>query len=145
MSPLPNTKVIPDGWSAHHRPIVAQTFGAAVSIRRPGGTAGDFNETTGVREYTLADPHYVGGARIQVQPIMGGDLNAGEQRVTVVGYLVVVDRDTSTDAQVDDVVLIDNVDDNGDPAMIGRELRVSGVAIGSLAWERDLTALDDLG
>lgn len=138
-------RVIPTDWSAHHQPAVLGTMTAAVAIRHPGGTPGAFDEETGERGTTQHDPHYTGQARIQAQPVIGTDRTTGEQKVTVAGYLVVVSRDASAATQVDDVLKVTAVDANGDPALVGRELRITGVAYGALTWERDLTALDDLG
>lgn len=145
MCPLPNTRVIPVDWSAHHRPVVADTWTATVTIRRPGGTQGAFDEATGTYPVTPYAAHYSGKARIQVQPIFSGERDAAGQVVSVAGYLVVVDLATSDETKVDDVVKITAVDTNGDPSLVNRELTVSGVARGSLVWERDLTCLDDLG
>lgn len=138
-------RVIPEDWAAHNTPVVLGTMTATVELRHPGGTPGAFDDETGTRASTPHAPHYTGGARIQVQPILGGDRTTGEQRVTVVGYLVVVERNASTGTQVDDILKVTAVDDNGDPALVDRELRVTGVAYGALTWERDLSALDDLG
>lgn len=145
MSPLPNTRVIPTGWSAHHRPVVEGTWTGTCTIRRPGVVKGDFDEETLTYESTPHDPHYTGKCRVQVQPIFSGDREAAGQKVTVAGYLVAVDLATSDQTKVDDVVKVTGIDDNGDPTLVGRELTVSGVARGTLAWERDLTAIDDLG
>lgn len=144
--PLANTRVIPEGWSAHHQPVVAGSWTADVTIRPPGNTQGEFNPATGTYDDPQPHPaHYTGRARVQVEPMFAGDREAGGQQVTVAGYLVVVDRDTSTGTEVGHIVKVTGVDDNGDPALVGRELTVSGVAYGSLAWERDLTCTDDLG
>ena len=146
----PGTEVIPAGWSADHRPVVKGTFTATVAIRHPGGTQGAFDPETGTYPNTPHPAHYGAGAtepnaRIQVQPIFSGERDTAGQLVSVAGYLVVVDRDTSTATAVGDICKVTAVDDNGDPSLVNRELTVSGVARGSLAWERDLTCLDDLG
>lgn len=138
--------VIGADWSAHHRPVVAGTWTATVAIRRPGVTQGGFNEETGTYDDPQPyPPHHTGKARVQVEPMFSGERDSAGQEVTVAGYLVVVDRDTSVDTEVGDICKVTAVDDNGDPALVDRELTVSGVAYGSLAWERDLTAIDDLG
>lgn len=143
--PFDNTRVIPEGWSAHHQPVVAGTWTAEVEIRAPGGTEGDFDPETGIRETVPYEPHHTGKARFQVEPIFAADRETGGQQVSVAGYLVVVDRDGSVATEVGHLVKVTGVDENGDPALVGRPLTVTGVAYGSLAWERDLTCIDDLG
>lgn len=145
--PLPNTRVIPAGWSAHHRPVVADTWTATVTLRRPGYQAGsdDFDPVTGTRTGTPHPVHFTGTARIQVQPILGGEDVAGDQEITTYGYLVAVDLATSGGTQVGDLVDVTAVDDNGDASLVGRTLTVTGVGRGSLVWERDLYAIDNLG
>ena len=137
--------MIPTVWADAHRPTIRGTWTGECTIRRPGGTQGEFDPETGTYPTVPHDPHHTGKCRVQVQPIFSADRETGGQEVTVAGYLVVVDRDTSTETAVGDICKMTAVDDNGDPALVGRELTVSGVAYGSLAWERDLTAIDNLG
>lgn len=144
MAPLPGTRVIPKDWAAHHRPTVAGTWTATCTIRRPGGTAGDFDEETGKRPIEPYAAHYDGPCRVQAM-VDAGEREAAGQQVTVAGYLVVVERDTSAETEVGHVVKITAVDDNGHPDLVGRELTVTGVVYGSLAFERDLTCNADLG
>lgn len=137
--------VIPSDWSAHHRPVVEGTFTAEVEIREPGGTPGPRDPGTGVVPVTPHAAHYADGARIQVAPVFSAERDSAGQEITVAGYLVVVNRDTSAQTEVGHVVKVTAVDDNGDPALVDRELTVSGVAYGSLSWERDLICIDQLG
>lgn len=144
--PLPNTRVIPEGWSAHHRPVAEGGMTATVQVRHPGGTPGEFDPVTGTRPNVPHAPHHTGQARIQVAPVFGGgEAVAGGQEITTVAYLVAIELDGSDECKVDDLVKVTAVDDNGDPALVGRTLTVTGVARGSLAWERDLVCTDDLG
>lgn len=135
--------VIPADWSAHHRGVVRQTWTGGCTIHHPGQApaSGTLDPESG--EYppaAAAAAHFTGACRVQVQLTTGQSESAGEQ-VTVAGYLVVVDQ--SADAvKVDDVVTITRVDDNGDPTLFGRRLTVTGVARGTLTWERDLTCVD---
>lgn len=145
--PLDNTRVIPDGWAAHHRPVVAQALTVDVTIREPGSTpSGPRDPETGVRPSAPHSPHFTGKARIQVTPIAGSaEVVTADQEVTQVAYLVVVDRDESAETAVEHIVKITAVDDNADPTLVGRELTVAVVRRGSLTWERDLICIDDLG
>lgn len=141
----PGTPVIPDGWAKAHRTVAVKTMTATCTIRRPGGTKGAFNSTTGTYPITPNAPHYTGPCRIQVLPIMSGQRDTAEEQITVAGYLVTVELDASAETLVDDVLTVTAPGDNGDPLLLDRDLVVSGIALGSLAWERDLTCIDSLG
>lgn len=138
--PLPNARVIGPRWSAHHRPVVDATLTGECTIRHPAAkpTPGDLDPETGTYPDTgQATPHFTGACRVQVLLTDSRVETAGDQ-VTVAGYLVVVSQ-TATEVRVGDIVAITAVDDNGSPALAGRELRVTGVARGTLTWEQDLT------
>lgn len=141
----PGTPVIPPNWTEAPRTVAVKTMTATCTIRRPGGTQGAFDATTGTYPTTPHTPHYTGPCRVQVQPIFSGQRDTADQQVTVAGYLVVVELEGSDETGVDDVVKITSPGEHGDPAMLDREMVVSGIAVGSLAWERDLTCIDNLG
>lgn len=134
----PGTQVIPDGWSAAHRPVVNKTHGATVSLRRPGGTPGDFDPETGTKPVTPYDPYAADqAARIQVLPALEQERLAGEQEITTLAYSVELDAGLSG-VQLGDLVAVTAMDDNGDADLVGRELTVRGFETGSLHWERRL-------
>lgn len=137
--------VIGAAWSAHHRPVVAGTLTATCEIRHPGGTQGDFDPTTGTRPTTPHPAHYAGPCRVQVLPALEQEALTGDQQVTTVGYRVTITYDDAPELDVDDLVKITAVDDNGDPTLVGQVLKVQSFARGSLAWERDISCVDDLG
>lgn len=148
--PFPNHRVIPAGWSAHHRPVVNDTFGATIAVRRPGGTPGEFDPETGQTTTTPHDAHYTGGARIQVLPALDQERVTGDQEVTTLGYRVAVAHDAAVEpadgtSVVGCLVLVTAVDANGDASLVGRTLTVESLERGSLAWERDLIVTDRLG
>lgn len=143
--PLQRTRVIPTGWSGHHRPVVAGTFTATCAIRRPGGVPGVFDPETGETPTTAHDPHYTGGCRVQVLPSLEQEAVTGDQEVTTVGYRVSIGYNVTPDLAVGDLVKVTAVDDNGDPTLVDRSLRVESFSRGSLMWERDLVCIDDLG
>ena len=138
-------KVIPADWAAHHRQVAIGTMTATVTIRPSGSTAGALDPDTGKRASEARPAHYTGGARLQALPAVPAERESGEQQITVAGYLVTVELAASAATKVGDVIKVTAVDDNGDPALVDRELRVTGVGPGSLAWERDLFASLDLG
>lgn len=135
--PLPNTRVIPEGWAAAHRPVVDATHGATISLRRPGGTPGTFDPETGTKPITPFDPYYTGPARIQVLPALEQERVAGEQEITTLAYAVELTHDV-TGMQLEDVLTVTAMDDNGDADLVARELTVRAFESGSLHWERRL-------
>lgn len=137
--------VIPTDWSAHHRGIVEQTLTAACEIRPSGSTPGIFDPATGTRPNVPHPAHYSGACRVQVLPAIEQEAVTGDQEITTVGYRVTIGHDTATQLDVDDLVKITAVDDNGDPTLVGRTLKVQAFTRGSLTWERDLYCTDTLG
>lgn len=144
-----STPVIEPGWAATHRPIVEGTFGATISIRRPGGTPGVFDPVTGTTATTPFEAHYTGSARVQVLPALEQTRVAADQELTTVGYRLSVAYDADiepvTGGVVNCLVDITAVDENGQPSLVGVTLTVRSIERGSLAFERDLLCTDDLG
>ena len=144
--------VITEDWSAHHRPVMAGTHTATVSLRRPGGTPGVFDPVTGTFPSTPFAAYYTGPARVQKLSLGGAEQIrlAGDQEVSTLGYAVMLDHtleDTETfgtAVQLDDVCQVTEVDDNGDETLVGRELIVGAIERGSLHWERRLLCTDNL-
>lgn len=134
---------IPADWSAHHRPVLAGTRTATVTLRRPGGTPGAFDPVTGTRPNTPFPAYYTGSARVQVLPANDQVRLLGEQEVSTLGYQVSLDHEV-TGIQLDDLLTVTAVDDNGDDDLVGRELTVESIERGSLHWERRLLCTDDL-
>lgn len=141
-------RVIPTDWSAHHRPLLTGTRDATVTLRRPGGTPGEFNEATGTYP-SVPFPAYFGlgateaNARIQVLSVGDQERLAAEQQVTTLGYAVMIDHAVDG-MQLNDVVTVTAMDNNGDPWLVGREMSVEAIEGGSLHWERRLLCTDNL-
>jgi hypothetical protein len=145
MSPLNNTVVIPDGWSAHHRPVTSGAQTATVSLAQPGVTGGSFNATTGARGGTPNTPYVTDlPARIMATASAGAEQLTGEQQVTTTEYQVTVDWTLAgaADVKVGHLVKVLTAEDS---RLVGRTLLVRSVVYGSLEWERILIATDDLG
>ncbi len=136
-------RVIPDGWAAHHRPVLAGTRGATVTLRRPGGTQGEFDPGSGTYPTTPHPAYYTGAARIQLPGDADRVRMAAEQEVSTQAYAVMLDH-AVTGMQLDDVVTVTAVDDNGDQWLVGREMSIETIEAGSLHWERRLLCTDNL-
>jgi hypothetical protein len=135
--------VIPADWSAHHRPVLAGTRGATVTLRRQGGTQGEFDDETGTYPNVPHAPYFTGPARIQLPSSEEQVRLAGEQEVSTIGYAVMLDH-AVTGVQLDDLVTVTGVDDNGDEWLVGREFSVESIESGSLHWERRLLCSHNL-
>lgn len=139
--PRPSSNVIHPRWATHHRPVVEGTFTATIAIRDPAqDTRGELDHDTGTRPVVKATPYYVGGCRIQQQKQPQVSISA-DQRVTTHDYLVPVPIEVN--ARTGHIGTV--TDCPADPTLVGRELKVTDVLRGSLAWERDLICIDHLG
>lgn len=143
----PGTRVIPSDWSDSHRPVAEKTMTGSCEIRRPGGTSGSYNSTTMTKTVTPHAPHYAGFCRLQIRPTFTQDTASAEQPATTHSYLVTIPWNAASDGtelEVDDLVTMTAVDDNGDPSLVDRELVVRGITRGTLTWERDLLCEENL-
>lgn len=141
--PLPNTRVIGDDWSQHHRPTAVGQLTATGRIIRPAsGAAAVFNESTG-RSVAPSPTTVYGPGPIRVQrlPQAVSDSTTGDREQTIREYQVTVDFDrATTPLAVNDIAIVDVSPD--DPHLVGRALRVRDVRLGTLAWQRDLLCED---
>lgn len=140
----PGTTVIPTGWSAAHRPVVDGTQTATCTIRKPGGTRGPFDQTTGEYQITPNPAHYDGPCRLQMMPALEQNPVTGDEQVPTATYLVTIPWDASPELAVDDVVTFIDPGPEGDPTLAGVAMRVRSFSRGSLTWERDIYVTDNL-
>ena len=137
--PLPGrgSRVIPTGWEAYHRPVLATTRTATVTFRRFSGPP-VFDPDTGStdRPKTVV---YSGEFRIQEHQVSSHETDAAAQQVTTHAYQV------SGDVEFAPVIGdMGSVDVCNDPTLVGRELLVTDVQRGSLLFERTFICIDDL-
>lgn len=137
--PLPNSRVIPAGWSAHHRPAAESTMTATCDITRPATGRGTLNPTTGTVTNASTSIGVDVPCRVQAAASTDRSTQTGEQEVTFRKYMVAVPADL--DPHVDDIVTITAAVDTD---LIGRALRVLDVLYGSEVWQRTLTCVDTL-
>lgn len=135
--------VVGTGWSAHHRPVANATHTCTISMRRPGGTKGAFDPAPSTYPVTPSAPYYTGKARIQM--VSDSDLKrliAG-QDIGTLAYRVSIDHNVGG-IELEDLVTITAIDENGDASLVGRSLTVDTVTRSSLHWERVMVCIDDL-
>lgn len=128
MSPFPGTKVIPDGWAAHHRPAAEGTMTTPATFFRSAGPApyprpAKWDGLTAIWLTTV---------RVQALNVAAPSQEAGARTVTVRRYLVTAPVGGPA-LQVGDQVHV-----------LGRRLRISDLTPGSLLWETDLTCEENL-
>lgn len=132
--PLPNTRVVPDGWSAHHRAVPVGAMTATVTIT--GDTnPGDWDPDTGEIEETDGTPVYTGAARVKALPADAAEPEAAGQHVSARLYLVAI-PDLTAAVETGHRVHVDTAED---PLLVGCDLTVEDVQRGSLVWDRVLT------
>jgi hypothetical protein len=136
----PGTQVIPAAWETHHRGVAEKTMTAVCTIRHPGGTR-TYNDVTGLTSVTPNFPYFTGPCRVQALAVGDSRVAVAEQQVTSASYLISVPAVVS-EVAVDDQVTVTS---STDPSLTAKTLRVTSVQRGSLRFERDLIALDDLG
>lgn len=136
VSPLPTSKVVPDGWDAHHRPVATSTMTATCTIRRPA--TGVYDPATLQYGPADGDTIYSGPCRILMRPRAQNPADLAGQITTTRSYQVSIEWDAAT-IHVNDVVTVDTA---SDPRLAGKPLRVTDVQYGSNQWQRDLFCED---
>ena len=136
--PLQGSRVIPIDWEAHHRPVLESTWTATITFTRADGPPVHDPNTGSTSQSRVTV--YSGPCRIQHHETTsaGSTITAGE-KVTSHDYQI--SGPVSMDLKVDD---IGTVDDCNDPTLVRRELRVTDIQRGSLLFQRDVIATDDL-
>jgi hypothetical protein len=134
--PFPGTKVFPDGWEAHHRPVAEGAMTATGIIRRHS-SAGVHNEATGRTDYPDPTTVYGTGGPAPMRIVRDGVETTrmiGERQVVIRGYIVALPAD-APEIRVNDEVVAATA---GDTELPGESLWVHDVRFGSQIWERDL-------
>lgn len=136
----PGSTVLHPEWEQHHRPTAESALTAEATLTRPDPDAPPvFDPATGSTTRPVVTV-YSGPCRLQALNVGDNATLTGEQQVT--GHTYRVSFPYAVDAAVDDTVTVTAA---SDPTFTGRALRVTDVTRGSLIWQRDLIATDDLG
>lgn len=131
--PLPGTRVIPDGWEAHHQPTAEGQMTAAGTFTRQADAA-SFDEVAGRSVYPAPTTVYAGPLRFQASQRLGAQRTIGDRTEPIKRYQVGVPISAGV-IQVNDVCTITAATDT---AMVGRKLIVMEIPGGSLLWQQDL-------
>lgn len=132
MSPLPSTKVIPDGWAEHHRPTAEGTLKAQGNVYRVSGGPPPYPKPVGWTGRTL-----IHTATFDVQPLQReGGGSPGEQPTSERQYTLttkVVGAPAFRAGEQGDIVEV-----------IGRQFRIVNLVFGVHLWEIDLICVDNM-
>lgn len=130
------TAIAPD-FETHHRPALAGTRTAMVSLRQVGTTRA-WNPATKQTETTALAAYAVGlAARIQELATAAQRVEAALDDETISDFLVALDAGAAANAQAGHLI---DVTASSDPQLTGRTLRVDRIVRGSLRFERHLFA-----
>lgn len=132
---------IPADWETHHGAIAVANYltEATVNLRKPGGTS-VWDETLG-RTRTAPFTPFASNVPARIEPISAAQVNVVEEQKWVLGYRVIVPRDTApSPTQLDEGVQIDVVTCSGDPMLAGVSMKVRDVERGDHRLERVLVA-----
>lgn len=136
--PLPGTRVIPRGWSAHHRPTAngAMTGECTITEAPAGRAVPVFDEALGYSPAPEQHPLYAGPCRVQRGLANESQVVVADREVTLRTYQVSIPIDGTDPIATNALVTMTVCED--DPQLVGAALRVRDVRAGTLAWERDL-------
>ena len=133
---LPNTKVIPNGWAAHHRPVATSTMTAPCTIGRISAGPPPYPKPEGWTGEALT---HTTVCRVQELKREGGGV-PGEQPTTERQYLVPVPLTNAEGEPLPDL----RSGERGDIIhALGRQLRIVNIMFGSQEFERDLICVDN--
>ena len=143
---LPGTRVVPTGWAAHHRPVANSTMTGLCKVTGPAGPP-DWDTGQATPGELLAER-----VPCRVQQLTGEneaeaagqDVNARDYLVTLPLHLVPTLTVTDNAPWVTITGYQPGHEQDGDPHLVGRRLKVLSVQHGTLLWERDLICRDDL-
>ena len=143
---LPNTRVVPPGWAAHHRSTANSTMTGVCELTGPSGPP-TWDNQEGTPGTVLATD-----VPCRVQQLtgenedeaVGQDVHTRDYLVTLPLHLVPALTITDNAPWVTITGYLPGHEQDGDPHLVGRRLKVLSVQHGTLLWERDVICRDDL-
>lgn len=141
--PLAWSKVIPTGWSQHHRPVTEGAMTAACLITRAGEGESVFDPETGEMTPPPRMTIYEGKCRVQ-QLGEGTSVTVADQGLVIASTLVVVPWDVEHIWVGDHGDRVEITQTDEDEELLTRKLYVAAMLTASLRWERDLFCASDV-
>lgn len=137
--PLNKTRVIPRGWSEHHRPVAEGTMTGTIRfVRVAGGPEPWPPPENSSPQNTL----WEGACRVQELKRTNTTV-PGQQPTYTREYLVTLPISTP-EFRTGERGDVGTILTSNDPLFPGRVLRVIDVQHGSEMWERDLVCVDNM-
>lgn len=129
--PLPNSRIIPPGWSAHHRGPLESAWTGVCEVTRTGGTG----TTDEHGEWTPGSSTLVYSGPCRLVHVVGDEQEAfqGGDKLSFRRYLVQIRADT--EVRVGDFVQVLSAPST---AVVGRQFRVESYNLGTEGWSTDL-------
>lgn len=132
--------IIPEGWEDKHRPILEGSMTAICELRGPQGA---YEYETGTYE-----PGELLAENIACRVLPQGEGRGGsavDQLTDTRAYQITAPVQQVPELNINDkgpIIYVTGYKTGhaGDPQLIGRALRVTNVYVGSLIWERVITA-----
>lgn len=137
----PGWQLLPDGWEAHHTPVAAQQMTGTCHIWS-GPATRTTDPTTGEVVWGYGTRLTTGPVPVRLQQLVtDSDQPAGGQQVTTHRYRATLSRPTDSPS----TQWILEVVTSSDASLTGLHLQVIDILRGTLRWQRDLIATDNLG
>lgn len=137
---LSGSRVVPDGWAAHHAFVVDRTLDCTVDIGPATGPAVFGTETRRMAAETVT-PVYSGPASVGLASVGGSAESArvdvADEQVDIRAYLIKLPADTADAVEIDHVVTVTAAPSL---ALIGQRLVVTGVGRPGREFSRVITA-----
>lgn len=140
MSPLPSTRVIPEGWGEHHGTVSSDAQNASVSLivgESEGGWTPETGPIPGGPVYG-----YQGRARVVYATTQTKEGDGAGQDLYTQEVTVALPRSAGR-AENASRIRVDAVDANGPQALVGRVLQVRSSLFSSYTMEQLVFCIDD--
>ena len=136
--PLPGTRVIPAGWSAHHAPVAAGAMNAKAQVLDPELRTKGWDDDTESPTVVDGPPLYDGPCAVMSVQSDATTLQADEQ-VSTREYLV---RFPYAVPWLREGLEVKFAEAINDPGLVGRTMRVRDAQLGSERFQRDVICVD---
>lgn len=138
MSPLPGTRTIPAGWSAHHQPVATRALNGSCRVYDPDTVTTGWDPETESVTVTKGTPLYDGPFALMATQ---SDRSA-QQADDVVRIREYLARFPADVPWMREGLLVEVVDGHADTSANGRIVRVVDAQLGTERFQRDVIVRD---
>jgi hypothetical protein len=129
---LRNTRVVPQGWEQHHRPVSEDAMPAVCLIQRQSSTTTAWDDAAGKDVFVPASTVYDGPCRVHAAAAAAA-ATVVDRQLALAAYVVTIPAESDR-VQAGDLIKITECE--GDPALVDIPLIVTGATRSALTWER---------